>query len=84
MVGVGTPQAGRGHGNQCLAEDHADHHMSVLLDPRARSTNAICKKYRDPEHLEPKKAPEGWFPDAAERLAGDVTKTEEHRKGLLV
>ena len=43
--------------------DHADHHMSVLLDPRGPFYKCDMQKHRDPEHLEPKKAPNGWFPD---------------------
>jgi hypothetical protein len=38
--------------------------MSVLLDPRGPFYKCDMQKHRDPEHLEPKKAPEGWFPDA--------------------
>jgi hypothetical protein len=37
--------------------------MSVLLDPRGPFYKCDMQKHRDPEHLEPKKAPEGWFPD---------------------
>jgi hypothetical protein len=44
-------------------KDHADHHMSMLLDPRGPFYKCDMQKHRDPEHLEPKKAPEGWFPD---------------------
>ncbi|CAN7507433.1 DUF4913 domain-containing protein [Pseudarthrobacter oxydans] len=44
-------------------KDHADHHMSVLLDPRGPFYKCDMQKHRDPEHLEPKKAPDGWFPD---------------------
>jgi hypothetical protein len=44
-------------------KDHADHHMSVLLDPRGPFYKCDMQKHRDPAHLEPKKAPEGWFPD---------------------
>ena len=43
--------------------DHADHHMRVLLDPQGPFYNCDMKEHREPEHLEPKKAPEGWFPD---------------------
>jgi hypothetical protein len=43
--------------------DHADHHMRVLLDPQGPFYNCDMKEHRDPEHLEPKKAPTGWFPD---------------------
>jgi Domain of unknown function (DUF4913) len=44
-------------------KDHEDHHMSVLLDPRGPFYKCDMQKHRDPDHLEPKKAPEGWFPD---------------------
>jgi hypothetical protein len=44
-------------------KDHADHHMNVLLDPRGPFYKCDMQKHRDPEHLEPKKAPQGWFPD---------------------
>ncbi|GAB3572344.1 hypothetical protein GCM10027405_38920 [Arthrobacter alkaliphilus] len=44
-------------------KDHADHHMSVLLDPRGPFYKCDMQKHRDPEHLEPKKASNGWFPD---------------------
>jgi hypothetical protein len=30
---------------------------------RGESDKCDMQKHRDPEHLEPKKAPEGWFPD---------------------
>jgi hypothetical protein len=41
--------------------DHADHHMKVLLDPQGPFFNCDMKEHREPEHLEPKKAPDGWF-----------------------
>ncbi|WP_084475853.1 DUF4913 domain-containing protein [Arthrobacter sp. I3] len=44
-------------------KDHADHDMNVLLDPRSPFPRCAMKAHRDPEHLEPKKAPAGWFPD---------------------
>jgi hypothetical protein len=50
-------------GMSCWFKDHADHHMSVLLDPRGPFHKCDMQKHRDPEHLEPKKAPSGWFPD---------------------
>lgn len=43
--------------------DHADHHMRVLLDTQGPFYNCDMKEHREPEHLEPKKAPQGWFPD---------------------
>lgn len=43
--------------------DHADHHMRVLLDPHGPFYNCDRSGHRDPEHLEPKRAPDGWFPD---------------------
>ena len=43
--------------------DHADHHMSVLLNPQGPFYNCDMKEHRDPEHLEPRRAPAGWFPD---------------------
>ncbi|MBO0910104.1 DUF4913 domain-containing protein [Arthrobacter sunyaminii] len=43
--------------------DHADHHMRVLLDTQGPFYNCDMKEHREPEHLEPRKAPEGWFPD---------------------
>lgn len=43
--------------------DHADHHMRVLLDPDGPFYDCDMKTHRDSEHLEPKKAPPGWFPD---------------------
>jgi hypothetical protein len=43
--------------------DHADHHMGVLLNPQGPFYNCDMKEHRDPDHLEPKKAPDGWFPD---------------------
>lgn len=45
-------------------KDHADHHMRVLLDPQGPFYNCDMKEHREPELLEPRKAPEGWFPDA--------------------
>lgn len=48
-----------------MRRDHADHHMRVLLDPQGPSHNCDMKEHRDPQDLEPKKAPEGWFPDLA-------------------
>jgi hypothetical protein len=48
-------------------KDHADHRMSVLLDPRGPFYKCDMQKHRDPEHLEPKKAPTGWFPDVSLR-----------------
>jgi hypothetical protein len=50
-------------------KDHADHHMSVLLDPRGPSYNATCKSTRCSNTLQPKKAPEGWFPDVRTQVA---------------
>ncbi|SEJ77795.1 protein of unknown function [Arthrobacter sp. yr096] len=44
-------------------KDHADHHMRVLLDPQGPCYNCDMKEHREPEHLEPRKAPAGWFPD---------------------
>jgi hypothetical protein len=44
-------------------KDHADHHMNVLLDSRGPFYKCDMQKHRDPEHLELKKAPSGWFPD---------------------
>jgi hypothetical protein len=44
-------------------KDHADHHMNVLLDPRYPFCKCDMQKHRDPEHLEPDRAPAGWFPD---------------------
>jgi hypothetical protein len=44
-------------------KNHADHHMSVLMDPRGPFYKCDMQKNRGPEHLEPKKAPNGWFPD---------------------
>ena len=43
--------------------DHADHHMRVLMDPHGPFYKCDMQKHRDPDHLEPKKAPTGWFPD---------------------
>ena len=43
--------------------DHADHHMRILLDPHGPFYKCDVQKHRDPEHLEPKKAPAAWFPD---------------------
>ena len=43
--------------------DHADHHMAVLLNPQGPFYNCDMKEHRDPDHLEPRKAPAGWFPD---------------------
>jgi hypothetical protein len=40
--------------------------MSVLLDPRGPFHKCDMKAHRDPDHVEPKKAPEGWFPDVRE------------------
>lgn len=48
--------------------DHADHHMRVLMDPQGPFYNCDKSGHRDPAHLEPKRAPEGWFPDV--RLQG--------------
>ncbi|MET3937022.1 DUF4913 domain-containing protein [Arthrobacter sp. OAP107] len=47
-------------------KDHADQHMSILLDPRGSFHRWDMKSHREPEHLEPKKALEGWFPDVRE------------------
>ena len=33
-------------------KDHADHHMSVLLDPRGPFYKCDMQKHRDLEHLE--------------------------------
>lgn len=43
--------------------DHADHHMGILLSPQGPFYNCDMNEHRDPEHLEPKRAPTGWFPD---------------------
>lgn len=43
--------------------DHADHHMGVLLNPEGPFYNCDMNEHRDPDHLEPRKAPAGWFPD---------------------
>ncbi|WP_400160592.1 DUF4913 domain-containing protein [Arthrobacter sp. BPSS-3] len=43
--------------------DHADHHMGVLLNPQGPFYNCDMQEHRDPDHLEPKMAPAGWFPD---------------------
>jgi hypothetical protein len=36
-------------------KDHADHHMSMLRDPRGPFYKCDMQKHRDPEHLEPKR-----------------------------
>ncbi|WP_427005449.1 DUF4913 domain-containing protein [Pseudarthrobacter sp. H2] len=43
--------------------DHADHHMRVLLDPKGSFYNRDISGHRDAPHLEPVRAPAGWFPD---------------------
>jgi hypothetical protein len=43
--------------------DHADHHMRILMDPQGPFHNCGKSAHRDPAHLQPKKAPVGWFPD---------------------
>lgn len=40
---------------------HPGHQMKVLLDPRGPFDNYTMKDHREPEHLEPKKAPVGWL-----------------------
>ncbi len=44
--------------------------LSAILARYSGAATVACpyykcdmQKHRDPEHLEPKKAPEGWFPD---------------------
>lgn len=37
--------------------------MRVLLDPRGPFYKCDMQRHREPEHLEPNKAPKGWFPD---------------------
>lgn len=51
-------------------KDHADHHMAVLMDPRGPFYKCDMQKHRDPEHLEPNKAPAGWFPNVRALPAG--------------
>lgn len=54
----------RSNGNKRLVhKDHAGHLRSVLLDPRDPFCKCDIQKHRDPEHLEPQRAPDGWFPD---------------------
>lgn len=44
-------------------KEHADHHMRVLLHPQGPFYSCDMKEHREPELLEPKKAPDGWFQD---------------------
>jgi hypothetical protein len=48
-------------------KDRADHQMAVLLDPRGPFFRCDMKEHRDYEYIEPRKAPEGLFPDVREQ-----------------
>ena len=52
--------------------------MSVLLDPRGPFYKHDMQKHGDPEHLEPKKAPEGRFSDVRTQEYRGTTSPDGH------
>lgn len=46
--------------------DHADHHMSVLLNPDGTFHSCTPSQHYDPKPFKCELAPAGWFPDERE------------------